>query len=76
MVISSRFQVLTSEKSLLHRPEIPSLFRKPVEDIKNKEFFSKVIPQPVNKNSIHVAKRFPDIDRLFSVISSFTETSI
>ena len=76
MVISNRFQVLSREKSLFRTLLIPSLCQKPVAASKNMVFFSKVVPQLSNKNSIPVARRFPDIDKLSRLISSWTATSI
>gem|GEM_PF-1301648 len=76
MVITNRFQVLTREKLLFRTLGIPSLCRKPVEEISKNEFFSKVVPVLPRENSKPVIKRFPDIDRLFRLISEWMANSI
>ena len=47
-----------------------------MDEIRNNVFFSKVLPDVVNKKSNHVAKRLPDIDRLSKVILSDIANSI
>jgi len=76
MVISNRFQVLTREKSLFRTLCNPSSLRKPDEEISKYEFFCKVVPVLPRENSNPVAKRFPDIDRLFRLISEWIANSI